>query len=283
MYQHYPTRKEVFTSSTCGDYQLLIAWPDEPVPVQGWPVIYLLDGDVHFPVAETLMRTLARPRCCMTPGVVVAIGYLEGTLRERDYRPAVAQRVPESNPLGGYYPIGLAGQSEAFLAFIQHELKPYIRQQFAIDSNREALFGHSYGGLFTLNTLFTCRHAFQHYYASSPSVWWNDGYINDVATSFLQAEVTDEASAASVLFLSVGEWEQSLERWELALPEVQREALRQHRCQRRMVDGVRELAWRLRNAGREVLEVSLFIHAGQSHQSVPLLSLQQAFMHHFQR
>lgn len=67
MYQHYPTRKAIFTSSTCGDYQLFIAWPDEPAPEQGWPVSYLLDGDVHFPVAETLMRTLARPRCCMTP------------------------------------------------------------------------------------------------------------------------------------------------------------------------------------------------------------------------
>ncbi|MCW2481824.1 alpha/beta hydrolase, partial [Candidatus Symbiopectobacterium sp. NZEC135] len=78
-----------------------------------------------------------------------------------------------------------------------------------------------------------------------------------------------------MLFLSVGEWEQSLERWELALPEVQREALRQHRRQRRMVDGVRELSWRLQEAGRDKLDVSLFIHAGQSHQSVPLLSLQQ--------
>lgn len=103
-------------------------------------------------------------------------------------------------------------------------------------------------------------------------------------TCFISSfKVTETLPQAPVLFLSVGEWEQSLERWELALPEVQREALRQHRRQRRMVDGVRELSWRLQEAGRDKLDVSLFIHAGQSHQSVPLLSLQQAFMHHFQR
>ncbi|MFT8210736.1 MAG: hypothetical protein ACMZI0_09515 [Symbiopectobacterium sp.] len=95
-------------------------------------------------------------------------------------------------------------------------------------------------------------------------------------TDFLQADVTGGAPAAPVLFLSVGEWEQSLERWELRLPEIQREALRQHRRQRRMVDGVRELAWRLQDASADKLEVSFFVHAGQSHQSVPLLSLQQA-------
>ncbi|MGL9734042.1 MAG: hypothetical protein ACR5LD_06450, partial [Symbiopectobacterium sp.] len=49
------------------DYQLFIAWHNEPAPEQGWTVIYLLDGDVDFPVLEILMRTLARPHCCMTP------------------------------------------------------------------------------------------------------------------------------------------------------------------------------------------------------------------------
>ncbi|MGL9736302.1 MAG: hypothetical protein ACR5LF_14130 [Symbiopectobacterium sp.] len=94
--------------------------------------------------------------------------------------------------------------------------------------------------------------------------------------------MTEAHPTALMLFLSVGEWEQSLERWELALPEVQREALRQHLLQRRMVDGIRELLWRLQAAGRDKLDVSLdkldvslFIHAGQSHQSVPLLSLKQ--------
>lgn len=280
MYQFYHTQEVPFTSSACGDYRLLLAWPDEPAPAQGWPVIYLLDGAQHFPIAENLMRTLARPRCRMVPGVVVAIDYPDETRRERDYRPAVAQRVPEPNPHGGHYPLGMAGQSAQFLAFIQNELKPYINDRFAIDTDREALFGHSYGGLFTLHTLLTQPEAFAHFYASSPSVWWNQGYIHDVVTLFLQ---TPASACSPVLFLSVGEYEQSLEHWEQRLPDEARLALQQHRRQRRMVEGVRELAWRLQAEGAGALDVSLFIHAGQSHQSVPMIALQQAFMHHFQR
>lgn len=280
MYQFFHTQEVPFSSSACGDYRVLLGWPDEPAPAQGWPVIYLLDGAQHFPIAENLMRTLARPRCRMVPGVVVAIDYPDGTRRERDYRPAVAQRVPEADPNGGYYPLGMEGQSAQFLAFIQNELKPYINDRFAIDTGREALFGHSYGGLFTLHTLLTQSDAFTHFYASSPSVWWNNGYINEVVTRFLH---TTTSVASPVLFLSVGEYEQSLEQWEQHLPDEARAALQQHRRQRRMVDGVRELAWRLQEGKADVLAVSLFIHAGQSHSSVPMIALQQAFMHHFQR
>lgn len=280
MYQFYHTREARLSSSACGDYRLLLAWPDEPAPAQGWPVIYLLDGAQHFPIAENLMRTLARPRCRMVPGVVVAIDYPKETRRERDYRPAVAQRIQEADPRGGFYPLGMEGGAEQFLAFIQDELKPYVQHRFDIDTSREALFGHSYGGLFTLHTLLTHGEAFAHFYASSPSVWWNDGYIHEVATRFLQARAS---AVPPVLFLSVGEYEQSLEQWEQRLPDEERRALQQHRRQRRMVDGVRELAWRLQAEGADRLAVSWFIHAGQSHQSVPMIALQQAFMHHFQR
>ncbi|MCG8710299.1 alpha/beta hydrolase [Brenneria sp. 4F2] len=283
MLQLYHTRDEIIHSSACGDYRLMLCWPDEPAPEQGWPVIYLLDGASHYPIAESLMRSLTGSRCRMRPGVVVAIDYPDGTRRERDYRPAVARRVEEPDPGGGYYPMGMEGRSEAFLAFIQQQLKPYISGLLPIDRSREALFGHSYGGLFALNTLFTCRSAFRHFYASSPSVWWNDGYINAAASAFIQQDDASPPSPPTVLFLSVGEYEQSLERWELTLPEATRSRLRQHRQQRRMVDGIRELAWRLQSGAKDRLQVEWFIHPDQSHQSVPMLSLQKACMHHFQR
>lgn len=283
MLQFYHTRDEIMHSSACGDYRIMLCWPDEPAPEQGWPVIYILDGASHYPIAETLMRTLTRSRCRMIPGVVVAIDYPDGTRRERDYRPPVAHRVLESDPGGGYYPLGMEGRSNAFLAFIQNELKPYIGGLLPVDRRREALFGHSYGGLFTLNTLLTRSEAFQHFYASSPSVWWNDGYIKTVAGSFVQHDDISPLCQPAVLFLSVGEYEQSLERWELTLPEEARRRLRQHRKQRRMVDGIRELAWLLQSGAKNRLHVELFIHQDQSHQSVPMLALQKACMHHFQR
>ncbi|MFS2223640.1 alpha/beta hydrolase [Pantoea sp. B65] len=280
MYQFCHSREEIFHSSACGDYRIQLCWPDETPPQQGWPVIYLLDGASHFPIAEHLMRTLAHPRCGMTPGVVVAIDYPDGSRRERDYRPAVQQLTPEASPHGGWYPPGMAGQSDAFLAFIRQELKCRVGEWLAIDRQREALFGHSYGGLFTLNTLFTRSDSFSHYYASSPSVWWNDGYISKVAAHFARQPTLQQPS---VLFLSVGEYEQSLQRWELGLAEEERVTLTRHRRQRRMVDGIRELAWTLQAGAITDLQLELFIHADQSHQSVSMLALQKAFMHHFQR
>ncbi len=279
----HSVREEMITSSACGDYRVTICWPDGAPPNDGWPVIYILDGAHHFPVAATLMRTLGRPRCCMVPGVIVAIDYPEETRRDRDYRPYVAELIPEPDPRGGVYPAGGEGCAEAFLAFIRHELKPMIRNMLPIDNHREALFGHSYGGLFTLNTLFTQAESFRHYYASSPSVWWNGSYIVKSAQRFIQQSAIRSVPPERVLFLSVGEHEQSLEEWELSLPADTRQYLVEHRWQRRMVDGVRELASLLQVGHISALQVELFIHQGQSHQSVPLCSLQKAMMHHFKR
>jgi predicted alpha/beta superfamily hydrolase len=41
----------------------------------------------------------------------------------------------------------------------------------------KALFGHSYGGLFALNALFTRPDAFDTFIAASPSIWFNNQCI----------------------------------------------------------------------------------------------------------
>ncbi|MEE3651746.1 MULTISPECIES: alpha/beta hydrolase [unclassified Brenneria] len=278
MYQLRNTRDERFDSATCGRYRIMSFCPAIAPPPQGWPIIYILDGARYFPVAVSLMEALAHPRCGMAPGVIVALDYDGPTRRERDYRPAVERIVPEANPQGGYYPSGMAGNAAGFRRFIQHELKPFVARLYPVDSQRAALFGHSYGGLFTVDTLFSSADAFQHFYAASPSVWWNGGYLIRQAERFLARAQPQTAGLA----LSVGEYEQSLEPWELDLPDEQRLTLRQHRNQRRMVDGVRELAWLLQNRAPN-LQVTLDIYPQQSHQSVPLFALQQALRSHFRQ
>ncbi|MFM1654869.1 alpha/beta hydrolase [Brevibacillus sp. B_LB10_24] len=66
------------------------------------------------------------------------------------------------------------GGAEAFLAFMEEELKPAIEGQYPIDRARQALFGHSLGGLFVLNVLFASPGSFRSYIAGSPSVWWKN-------------------------------------------------------------------------------------------------------------
>lgn len=51
---------------------------------------------------------------------------------------------------------------------------PAIAQRFDIHKHKQALFGHSFGGLFVLHALFTQSTLFSHYIASSASIWWND-------------------------------------------------------------------------------------------------------------
>ncbi|WP_304164645.1 alpha/beta hydrolase [Lonsdalea britannica] len=280
MYQLLNTRDDIVESAVRGRYRVMTWSPDGGAvpPDEGWPVIYLLDGAKYFSMAASVMASLSRPRCGITPGIVVGIDYVGTSRRDKDYRPAVAHRVLEPNPQGGYYPAGMAGDAAGFRRFLIAELKPMIAARYPIDLQREALFGHSYGGLFSVDTLFWARESFQHYYACSPSVWWNGEYILRQAASLnLQTPTLSPVS----LMLSVGEYEQSLEPWERGLPSGQREILREHRRQRRMVDGVRELALILKNRAPEV-DVSLQTYPGQSHHSVPFLALHTALRHHFQ-
>lgn len=68
-------------------------------------------------------------------------------------------------------------------------MKPAVKARFPqAKVTRQALYGHSYGGLFALHTLFTRPGLFDCYIASSPSIWWNDRFIMQEATNFLTTE-----------------------------------------------------------------------------------------------
>jgi predicted alpha/beta superfamily hydrolase len=67
---------------------------------------------------------------------------------------------------------GATGGNDAFLSFIIDELKPAIAKATQVDPGRQALFGHSLGGLFVLHALFSRSDAFDTFIAGSPSIWW---------------------------------------------------------------------------------------------------------------
>ena len=256
-----------------GEYKIMVSWPEGEAPAEGWPVIYLLDGESVFPDAVSLMQRLTCERCPLTPGVVVAIDYPGNSRRERDYRPAVAKVALESNPAGGTYPPGASGEAQKFWRFIDAELRPWVAQHWKINPQRQALFGHSYGGLFTAWLFMTSPGAFQHYYASSPSVWWNDRYLLRMAQNWQPDEVQSQLS------ISVGGYEQSLQPQEVRLPAEKRATLLKHRGQRAMVDGNREMANAL--IARAPRRVDFTLVEGQSHLSVAPLVLHGALINHF--
>lgn len=181
-------------------YRILVSVPGTPAPPSGHPVMYVLDGNAGFPVAAFVARTVERRQesTGQTPPMVVGIGYpgdqdFDYGARRRDYTPHPT-RPPAGAPEGG---------AEAFLDFIEQDLKPMLRHHFPVDDHRQALFGHSFGGLLVLHALFTRPAQFSAFLASSPSIWWQDNAL----LKRVPASVPDCDACRPRVQISVGELE----------------------------------------------------------------------------
>ncbi|MFX4279862.1 alpha/beta hydrolase [Aliarcobacter butzleri] len=94
------------------------------------------------------------------------------------------------------------GGADKFYSFIQKQLKLVIEENYPINTKKQTLFGHSYGGLFTLYAFLNHNEDFQNFIAASPSIWWNDFFIlNQLKNKNL------EVKNPTRLYLSVGEIE----------------------------------------------------------------------------
>jgi predicted alpha/beta superfamily hydrolase len=182
-------RQRLLQSSTGREYLVYTAVPTEPAPPGGWPVVYVLDGNAWFSLFAQQSRLMARrpDKGGVVPAVIVGVGYpgsrpFNTERRTRDFTPPAPVRAPPPAPGGRSW--SASGGADEFLAFLVKELRPLIEQEFKIDPVRQALFGHSLGGLFVLHALFTQPDSFQYFIAASPSVWWNDRYIIEEADSF---------------------------------------------------------------------------------------------------
>jgi predicted alpha/beta superfamily hydrolase len=189
------------------DYLVQIYQPQSPAPASGYPVLYLLDGNATFPYASVMAQAWdqAASRSHRSPPLIVAIGYPNDVVfdllaRSFDYTPAPQQHL-KSNSYAAERSDAHGG-AEWFYQFIQFQLKPIIAQHYQIDPQKQTLFGHSYGGLFTLYVFLAHPDAFQGYMAASPAIWWQDFAI------LKQLHTTaPPLQQATALWLSVGELE----------------------------------------------------------------------------
>ncbi len=79
---------------------------------------------------------------------------------------------------------GESGGAEAFTQFIAKELIPYIDQKYPSTSYR-TLIGHSFAGLFTINTFLYHTELFANYLAIDPSLDWDDQKLLQEAKAVL--------------------------------------------------------------------------------------------------
>jgi hypothetical protein len=90
------------------------------------------------------------------------------------------------------------GGADAFTSFIEKELIPHIDSQYKTTPYR-TLIGHSYAGLFAVNTLLNHQHLFTNYIAIDPSLDWDNQNLLKQAKS----KLTTESYKGKSLFVSL--------------------------------------------------------------------------------
>ena len=195
-----------------------------PRPKVGYPVVYVLDGELYFSEAAIASDFLGDKAA-----VVVGIGHgalndkgvaaryggskvPDGTaaltafqvLRDYDFKwpvspehraPAFVEKIigPET------------GDVDAFLQVIEKEIKPRVEALVPIDRSNQALFGHSSGGLAVVRALFAEPAAFRTFIPASPTIWYDGGSVLAGERQF--AATLTSGSVAPRILVTVGSLE----------------------------------------------------------------------------
>ncbi|RVB25201.1 alpha/beta hydrolase, partial [Mesorhizobium sp. M7A.F.Ca.CA.002.10.1.1] len=180
-------------------------------------------------------------------------------------------------PPGKTYPPFHEGTSEVrtggagkFLAFIEDELKPWVASRVTVDASRQALYGHSFGGLFALYALFTRPSSFQTWIAASPAIYWEERAIDRFLEAF-EAAIPD--GLAATMILSAGEYEtEKLAPFQIGA-EDEEKRLKQKKVTR--TDAfARAMAQRL--DALPGVRASFELHAGENHMSILPVTVNRA-------
>ena len=183
-------------------FEVSVARPSAAPPEHGYPVMYVLDPSTAF---ATLVDTVRNQEQMFGPVVIVGVGYAsdaEGENRSYDLTPPTDPKDLPPGPPAGW---GATGGNDAFLSFIIDELKPAIAKATKVDPSRQALFGHSLGGLFVLHALFSRSDAFDTFIAGSPSIWWGKKSILREVPDFTASQ--EKTRVPKRLLITVGELE----------------------------------------------------------------------------
>lgn len=257
------------------DYRLLVSIPNRPAPEQGFPVVYLIDGNLHFGIAVDTMRIQA----CWPDtrdAVIVGIGYptdrvadalalrmddLTTPLREPMASTPWYRKMPQ--PPNGY------GKLDDYLRMVDAEVKPRVAEVVGVDAADQTLMGHSLGGLTTLHALFRRTASFQHFVAIAPSIWWNNREVLDHEAGFVERVRSGGATARALI--SVGELESTLRYPTVGADKLPagRDDFQQMVDYCRMVPNTQELGARLAAAQRPGFTVQTVVHTGDDHNMVP--------------
>lgn len=189
-------------------YRIFVSRPAGEMPAEGYPVLYVLDGNAMFAGFAEARRIQSVYTYGHDKMIVVGIGYPDQTLypprRLGDFTPPIAQ--PALKALFKDYP---SGHRDKFLAFLMEKVRPEIARRYKIHPARQSLYGHSLAGLFALHVLYTMPGSFHSIIATSPSIWWdNQGILADEQAFKARLEKDPSLGRGTRLLVLSGELEE---------------------------------------------------------------------------
>jgi predicted alpha/beta superfamily hydrolase len=182
-----------------------------------YPVLFTLDANRHFLIFSTSSLIYETPGFNTHGIIIVGIGYqldndrIRGLAqyalwRTRDLTPVRREEIEQAwrtdlaRRLPGDELDVKTGGAEQFLNAIYEEIIPFVEANYRVQANARGLAGYSYGGLFTLYTLFRSPEIFSRYFAGSPSMW-------DVLFDYEENYASTHQDLPTKLFLSAGSHE----------------------------------------------------------------------------
>ena len=171
------------TSKEGARYQILVSRPSATKPPEnGYPVLYVLDGNAFFAMFADGRRVQGvYENSEMSKSIIVAVGYPTANEFGYDYARRLEDfTAPWPDPMPASereFAKWKAGGQDKFLTFLLEELRPEVAKRYKINPDRQSLFGHSLGGLFALHTLYTQPNAFASIIAASPSIFWHNSQV----------------------------------------------------------------------------------------------------------
>lgn len=175
------------------DYTLHINLPQSygDDPTKTYPVFYALDGYRIFGTTTHIYNGIWDDG--FAPEMIIVGITNSGTIasptlnRTRDLTPTTIERISTS------------GGAPTFLKVLSDELIPLIDRLYRTDKTNQTLIGTSFAGLFTYYTLFTKPSLFTNYIIHNPTLWWDNGYPDQLEEVFYEQHKRIDAK---VIFLN---------------------------------------------------------------------------------
>lgn len=151
-------------------------------------VVYITDSNYLFYAAAATQ--LAQATQELPSLILVGVGYDvptiadTGKIRFRDLAPTCDKEYQRNWEVPDKW---CQGTADAFVAFLERELKPFINGRYRTDPSDETLVGYSLGGIFALHVLFNHTDTFDRFIIGSPAIRWDDHMLFKAEAKYASA------------------------------------------------------------------------------------------------